>query len=109
LYLKALRILMRQAKRHGVILRRSHARVAKRAALMAGRYAHAKQFKRMRAVIKKLKAFLGRMHRDICRKTAGNAGIEARVARLLGLIEPLVRTAIPPTFLPHCHEPTGSV
>ena len=63
----------------------------------------------MRAVIKKLKACLGRMYYDLCRKTTGNASLEACVARLLGLDEPLVRTAIPPTFLPHCHEPTGSV
>lgn len=90
LYLKALRILVRQAKRHGVILRRSHTRVAKRAALMAGRYAHAKQFKRMRAVIRKLKTFLGRVYRDICRRIAGNAALETRFARLLGLVERLL-------------------
>ena len=90
LYLKALQILVRQAKRHGVPLRRSHTRVARRAALMAGRYAHAKQFKRMRREIKRLKTFLGRVYRDICRKIAGNAELEARFARLLGLVERLL-------------------
>ena len=34
LYLKALQALVRQAKRHGIVLRRSHTRVARRAALM---------------------------------------------------------------------------
>jgi len=90
LYHKALQILVRQAKRHGIILRRSHTRVAKRAALMAGRYAHARQFKRMRREIKKLKTFLGRVFRDICRKIAGNSGLEIRFARLLGLVERLL-------------------
>jgi IS5 family transposase len=90
LYLKALQILVRQAKRHGIVLRRSHTRVAKRAALMAGRYAHARQFKRMRRELKKLKTFLGRVYRDICRKIGGNDQLEARFARLLGLVERLL-------------------
>lgn len=90
LYLKALQTLVRQAKHHGILLRRSHTRVAKRAALMAGRYAHAKQFRRMRREIKKLKTFLGRVYRDICRKIAGNVELEARFARLLGLVERLL-------------------
>ena len=90
LYLKALQTLVRQAKRHGIVLRRSHTRVAKRAALMAGRYAHAKQFKRMRRELKRLKTFLGRVFRDICRKIAGNVDLEIRFARLLGLVERLL-------------------
>jgi len=51
-----------------VPLRQSYARIAKRAALMAGRYAHAKQFKRMNRRIKFLHARLGRIIRDIARK-----------------------------------------
>ena len=90
LYLKALQALVRQAKRHGIVLRRSHTRVARRAALMAGRYAHARQFRRMRREIRKLKTYLGRVFRDIVRKIAGNAGLEARFARLLGLVERLL-------------------
>ena len=90
LYHKALLLLVRQAKRAGIILRRSHTRVAKRAALMAGRYAHAKQFKRMRRELKKLKTYLGRVYRDICRKIAGNEGLEQRFSRLLGLVERLL-------------------
>ena len=38
--------LTRLARKRGVRLRQSYVRIAKRAALMAGRYAHAKQFKR---------------------------------------------------------------
>ena len=90
LYHKALQLLVRQAKRADIILRRSHTRVAKKAALMAGRYAHAKQFKRMRRELKKLKTYLGRVYRDISRKIAGNEGLEHRFSRVLGLVERLL-------------------
>src|ERR1700738_953451 len=40
----AIKGLNRLANKHGVRLRQSYLRVAKRAATMAGRYAHAKQF-----------------------------------------------------------------
>jgi len=43
----AIKGLNRLAKKHGVPLRQSYLRVAKHAAMMAGRYAHAKQFKGM--------------------------------------------------------------
>jgi transposase, IS5 family len=42
----AIKGLNRLANKHGVRLRQSYLRVAKRAAMMAGRYAHAKQFSR---------------------------------------------------------------
>jgi IS5 family transposase len=49
-------------------LRQSYARVAKRAALMVGCYALAKQFKRMNRRIKFLCTRLGRIIHDIARK-----------------------------------------
>ena len=90
LYLKALEILVRQAKKAGIKLRQSHTRLAKKAAAKAGRYAHAKQFKRMRRELKRLKTYLGRVFRDVGRKIAGDASLEARFARLLGLVERLL-------------------
>ena len=42
--------LVKQAVRHGIVLRQNYNRVAPRLAIQAGRYAHAKQFKRMRYV-----------------------------------------------------------
>ena len=39
------------------------------------RYAHAKQFKRANRSLRKLKTYLGRVIRDIRRKTAGNEGL----------------------------------
>ncbi len=68
----AIQQLGKLAKDHGVPLRQSYARVAKRAAMMAGRYAHAKQFKRMNKQIKLLRTRLGRVIRDIRRKIDGD-------------------------------------
>jgi transposase, IS5 family len=73
----AIRGLNRLVKEHGVRLRQSYLRVAKRAAMMAGRYAHAKQFNRHRRELRLLRTRLGRIIRDIRRKIAGNAGLEA--------------------------------
>ena len=89
LYLRALDTLVRQAKRRGVALRQSHTRLAKRACRKAGRYAHARQFKRMRREIKRLKTYLGRVQRDVSRKTAGRPE-ERHFARLLPLVERLL-------------------
>src|SRR5262249_9885763 len=44
----AIKGLTRLARKRGVRLRQSYVRIAKRAAMMAGRYAHAKQFNRHR-------------------------------------------------------------
>ena len=90
LYLKALETLVRQAKRAGITLRQSHTRLAAKAAVRAGRYAHARQFRRMRRELKRLKTYLGRVYRDVGRKIAGNETLEARFARLLGLVERLL-------------------
>lgn len=71
----AIKSLNRLADRHGVTLRQSYLRLAKRAALMAGRYAHAKQFNRMRRELRFLRTRLGRIVRDIARKVRGS-GLE---------------------------------
>ena len=73
----AIKGLNRLARKHGVRLRQSYLRIAKRAAMMAGRYAHAKQFKRHRRELRILRSRLGRIIRDIRRKIAGQADIEA--------------------------------
>ncbi len=72
LMLKAVEQLGKLARRHDVPLRQSYVRVAKRAALMAGRYAHAKQFKRCNRELKFPRTHLGRLIRDIRRKTDGD-------------------------------------
>jgi len=72
------------AKRNGVPLRQSYLRVAKRAAIMVGRYSHAHQFKRARRQIKFLRTRLGRVIRDVQRKIAGKPALQARFGVLLG-------------------------
>ena len=69
----AIKGLNRLADKHGVRLRQSYLRIAKRAAMMAGRYAHAKQFNRHRRQLRFLRTRLGRLIRDIRRKIAGQS------------------------------------
>jgi transposase, IS5 family len=64
------------ARKNGVRLRQSYVRVGKRALIKAGRYAHAKQMKRMRREVRFLRTRLGRVMRDIRRKTEGNVELE---------------------------------
>ncbi len=80
LMLTAIRQLGKLAKQHGVRLRQSYVRVAKRAALMAGRYAHAKQFKRAGRELRFLRTRLGRLIRDIGRKTEGDDALRETFA-----------------------------
>lgn len=68
LYDKARRALVRAAEERGVKLRQSYPRLGKRALLMQGRYAHARQMKRAKRETRKLKTYLGRVIRDIRRK-----------------------------------------
>jgi IS5 family transposase len=80
---RALEKLVALAERSGVKLRQSYRRVAKRAAIMVGRYTHAHQFKRARRELKFLRTRLGRVIRDIGRKIAGDPALEQRFAELL--------------------------
>jgi transposase, IS5 family len=73
----AVKGLNRLAKTHGVGLRQSYLRLAKRAAMMAGRYAHAKQFNRHHRELRFLRTRLGRLVRDIRRKIEGKGDLEA--------------------------------
>jgi IS5 family transposase len=82
---RALEKLVKQAKREGIRLRQSYVRVAKRAAIMIGRYSHAHQFKRMRRELRFLRTRLGRVIRDVRRKIAGQPELEARFRPLLDL------------------------
>jgi len=82
---RALEKLVALARRHDVRLRQSYVRLAKRAAIMVGRYTHAHQFKRAWRELKFLRTRLGRVIRDIRRKIAGNPDLTERFADLLTL------------------------
>jgi IS5 family transposase len=82
---RAIEKLVAFAKQHGVALRQSYLRLAKRAAIMVGRYTHAHQFKRANRELKFLRTRLGRLIRDINRKIAGDGALEEHFAPLRDL------------------------
>ncbi len=60
--------LVKAANKRNIVLRQSYQRVGKYALLNHHRYAHARQMKRARKELRKLKCYLGRVMRDIIRK-----------------------------------------
>jgi IS5 family transposase len=60
--------LVKMAQQHGLELRQNYNRVAPRLVRQIGRYAHARQYKRMHATIRLLRTRVGRVHRDIGRQ-----------------------------------------
>lgn len=68
LYERARAHLVTLAVEAGVELRQSYARLAPRLAVRVGRYAHAKQFKRMCKALRTLKGYTGRVLRDLRRQ-----------------------------------------
>ena len=69
---KARERLVKQARRAGIKLRQSYTRVGKTALIAHRRYAHAKQYKRARRQLRKLKTYLRRTIGDIGRKIEGD-------------------------------------
>jgi IS5 family transposase len=90
LYHRGREILVRLAQRHGVPLRQSYARVGKTALRLASRYAHARQMKRARREIKRLKTYLGRVWRDVRRKLADRPEVAEHFAPPLARVERLL-------------------
>ena len=82
---KAREKLVKLAKKLGVELRQSYTRVGKIELIRHQRYAHARQFKRARKALRKLKTYLGRTIRDIRRKIAADGFLKTKFARLLDL------------------------
>jgi len=75
LYYKGILLLGKLSYRLGIKLRQSYKYEGKRLLIKYGRYNHAKQFKRKKATLKKLKVRLGRLYREIIRK-AQERGID---------------------------------
>jgi IS5 family transposase len=69
--------IARLAKRAGIQLKQTHEREGKALRHQAGRYAHAKQFKRLRGVLKRQRTILGRLLREVRRKM-GSLADDAR-------------------------------
>ncbi len=62
--------LLKAAERHGLKLRQNYNREALRLGLQIGRYAYAKQYKRMRKALCTLRSRVGRVMRDVERQVA---------------------------------------
>lgn len=60
--------LVKAAQECGLTLRQNYNREGPRLALQVGRYAHARQYKRMNGVLRTLRTRVGRVHRDIARQ-----------------------------------------
>jgi len=81
---KAIVKLADAARTREIKLRQSYVHVGKKAAVKAGRYAHARQFKRMRRRVRRLRTYVGRLIRDIHRKVTN---IDPALATLLDRAE----------------------
>src|SRR5829696_7359069 len=88
---RGIEILARLARRHGVRLRQSYPRVARRARREAARLVHSGRRRQAERQVRQLRAWLGRLFRDIGRKIAGDAVAEDAFAGPLGLIARLLR------------------
>ena len=60
--------LVKAAEDNGLKLRQNYNRVAPRLAAQIGRYAHARQFKRMNKAVRTLRTRVGRVHREVQRQ-----------------------------------------
>ena len=77
--------LVKLARRTGVELRQSYARVGKLALIKHQRYAHAHQFKRANKALRKLKTYLGRVIRDLARRTSDDQELRQAFAYPLSI------------------------
>ena len=95
LYERARAHLAVLAQEAGVELRQTYARLAPRLAVQVGRYAHAKQFRRMRKALKTLKGYTGRVMRDLRRHLSDipTGPLRDRVAAKLALVSHLLHQA----------------
>ena len=82
--------LVKLCEKSGIKLRQTYVRVGRSAALSCAKYAHAKQFKRMRKKVKKLKVYLGRTVRDIERQIVDSESLQSRFDELLTLSKRLL-------------------
>jgi len=77
LYNRSRERLVRLAEEYSIPLRQSYSRLGPQALLQVGRYLHARQGKRAKREIKKVKGFLGRVYRDILRKVDDRQELKA--------------------------------
>ena len=108
LYERARRSLVALAHKAGIALRQTYSRLAPRLAGQVGRYAHARQFRRMRRALRTLKSYTGRVLRDIERKLGAvpDGPLRDRINDRITLVTRLLRQAPKtPRKIYALHEP----
>jgi transposase, IS5 family len=75
--------LVEAARDAGIELKQTYAKEGKALSRQAGRYAHARQFRRMRRTIKRQRTVVGRLLRDMDRKFAALSGVASAVRESL--------------------------
>jgi IS5 family transposase len=88
---RGIEVLVRLARRHGVVLRQSYVRVAKWAKRDAARLMYSGRPRQAERLVRRLRTWLGRLARDIGRKIAGNEVAQAAFDAPLALITRLLR------------------
>ena len=78
--------LVKMAKQYGVALKQTFAKEGKLLRLQAGRYAHARQYKRMHKAIKRQRTIVGKLLRAVQRRS----DLVAAQGEMLGRIEKLL-------------------
>jgi len=84
--------LVKAAHQHGIELRQNYNRQAPQLAMQVGRYAHARQFKRMNKALRSLRCRVGRIWREIDRKVQqvdeqAQTSLRALLARTRRILE----------------------
>ncbi|SDX76989.1 IS5 family transposase [Roseicitreum antarcticum] len=92
LYETARRKLVGLAREAGIGLRQNYNRLAPRLPGQVGRYAHARQFKRMRKALRRLKGYTGRVLRDVERQLdqIPEGVLKARIVEIIALVNRLL-------------------
>jgi IS5 family transposase len=88
---RGIEILARLARRHGLRLRQSYLRVARKARREAAKLIYSGRPRQAERHVRRLRTWLGRLVRDIGRKVAANAAAKTAFAGSLRLITRLLR------------------
>ena len=93
LYEKARHSLVMLAQKAGIRLRQNYNRLAPRLAARVGRHAHARQFRRMRKVLRTLKGCTGRVLRDLGRTLGAipEGPLRTRIEQRIALVTRMLR------------------
>ena len=86
--------VVEEAKAAGIELKQTYAKEGQLLGYKAGRYAHARQFKRMRKMIKRQRTIVGRLQREVARKmTTLSQAVQEALGQTLDKAKRLVTQA----------------